>query len=455
MPEDVVGVSLPKQGRVETPPGVGERRWKARETRSRSRTWRAGGVETVPPRTAAPPTGKQVVILVENLPVPFDRRPWQIAQTLLHAGHRVSVICPRMYEYTARYERLEGVEIHRFPCPCEGNTPVMWVCEYLNALFWMSWLCLRLFLTRGIDAIHACNPPDLLFAVAWPLKVFCGVKFVFDHHDLNPEVYLAKFGRRDAIYRILCRLERMTYTLADVALVTNQSFERIVRKRDRQRGDRIYVVRNAPMPGRFVEGPPRRHLREGKKHLVAYLGIMNKQDGLDLLLESIHHVVHDHGRRDVLFALIGDGPEREALRQQAEKLGLAGQVKFLGRISDGRRLSEYLNTADVCVCPDPKNDMNDHSTMTKVVEYMALGRPIVAYDLRETLYSAADAALYATNNDPRQFAGLIVRLLEDEALRRTLGMRAKARYLRMLSWERSQERLQGAYRRVLGGTKGC
>jgi glycosyltransferase involved in cell wall biosynthesis len=408
----------------------------------------------VPPPPAPRTPRKHIVILVENLPVPFDRRPWQIAQTLVAAGHRVSVICPRMYEYTQSRQRLDGVDIFRFPCPCEGNTPATWVCEYLNALFWMTWLCLKLLATRGIDAIHACNPPDLLFMVAWPLKVFCGVRFVFDHHDLNPEIFLAKFGRQNAIYRVLCRLERLTYTLADLALVTNRSFAQIARRRDRQRRDRIYIVRNAPASGRLVEGPIRRHLRCGKQHLVAYLGIMNKQDGLDLLLESIAHVVHGHRRRDVIFMLIGDGPERETLEQYAKQLQLDGQVRFLGRISDGQILSDYLNTASVCVCPDPNNDMNDHSTMTKVVEYMALGRPTVAYDLRETRYSAADSALYAANNDPRHFADLIVRLLDDEALRLTLGIRAKARYQKLLSWEHSQEQLLAAYQRLFGGYSG-
>ena len=401
-----------------------------------------------PSTVVRPATGKHVVILVENLPVPFDRRPWQIAQTLTGDGYQVSVICPKMYEYTAKYERLAGIDIYRYPTPREGNSFFGWVCEYLNALFWMTWLCLKLFCTRGIDAIHACNPPDLLFMVAWPFKVFAGVRFMFDHHDLNPEVYLAKFGRKDFFYHVMCTLERMTYRLADVALATNRSFKRIAMTRDEKREDRIYVVRNAPMPGRLVEGPDRDELRFGRKHLVSYLGVMNKQDGLDLLLESIADVVHRHQRKDVVFGLIGDGPEVPALRQRAKELGLNGEVKFLGRMSDGRVISDYLNTATVCVCPDPKNEMNDHSTMTKVVEYMALGKPIVAYDLTESVYSAADAAAYATENNPRQFADLIVRLLDDADLRQRMGASAKARYDGMLSWRRSQEQLLAAYARL-------
>jgi len=388
------------------------------------------------------------VILVENLPVPFDRRPWQIAQTLVGAGHRVSVVCPRMYEYTKAYERLKGVDIYRYPNR-EGGTPAGWVVEYLNAMFWMLVTCLRLFFVRGgIDAIHACNPPDLLFLVAWPFKVFFGTRFLFDHHDLNPEVYLAKFDRRDRLYEVMVTLERMTYRLADVALATNQSFKRIAIGRDGARADRVYVVRNAPMPGRLVAGPAKEELKRGKRHLIGYLGVMNKQDGLDLLLEAARHVIFTRGRDDILFGLIGDGTEVPNLKEQARRLELDGHVAFLGRMSDGRVISDYLNTASVCVCPDPKNEMNDDSTMTKGVEYLAVGRPVVAFDLKESLYTAGDTAVYATDNDPVQLGNLIVELLDDPARRADLGARGKARYDGMLSWARSQEQLLAAYRRL-------
>jgi glycosyltransferase involved in cell wall biosynthesis len=390
---------------------------------------------------------KHVVILVENLPVPFDRRPWQIAQTLLANGYRVSVICPSMYEYTKRYEKLAGIEIHRYPSR-EGSTPIGWIAEYINAVCWMFLICMRLFFTVGIDAIHACNPPDLLWVVAWPFKIFAGVRFLFDHHDLNPEVYLAKFNRHDKLYFAMLLLERMTYRLADIALATNESFRRIAVARDGIRPDRVYIVRNAPMPGRFTSGPAIDQLRNGKEHLIVYLGIMNKQDGLDLLLESIRCLVRDLGRSDVFVALIGDGTELPQLQQLAHQLGLDDCVRFVGRVADGRVLSDYLNTASVCVCPDPKNEMNDHSTMTKIVEYLSLGRPVVAYDLQESIYSAGDAALYATGNNPRLFAELIVRLLDDRATRHSMGERGKARYDRMLSWQRSQEQLLAAYDRL-------
>ena len=405
-------------------------------------------IEATPPsQFALAGRGRHVVILVENLPVPFDRRPWQIAQTLQHQGFHVSIVCPQMYEYTQKFERLSEIDIYRYP-NYEASGACGYFCEYLNALLWMSWICLRLFLTQGIAAIHACNPPDLLFLVAWPFRVFFGVRFLFDHHDLGPEVYFAKFGRTDWLYHLMCAVERMTYRLADVALATNKSFKRIASQRCAKKSDRIFVVRNAPTPGRFNPGPPRRELRFGKAHLIAYLGVMNKQDGVDLLLESIQHVIQGHQRKDVVFGLIGDGPEVPQLKLRAKQLGLNGEVKFLGRISDGRTLSDYLNTATVCVCPDPRNPMNDHSTMTKVVEYMALGRPIVAYDLRETHYSAADAALYATDNNPRQFGDLIVQLLDDPSQRHAMGLCGKARYDVMLSWQRSQEQLIAAYTRL-------
>lgn len=391
---------------------------------------------------------RHIVILVENLPVPFDRRPWQIAQTLKTAGHDVSIVCPRMYDHMEPFERLQGIDIHRYPNR-EGNTALGWMREYLNAAFWMLWICLRLLLTRGIDAIHACNPPDLLFAVAWPLRVFCGVRFLFDHHDLAPEVYLAKFGRRDRMYRVLCRLEAMTYRLAHVVLATNESFKRIATQRDPIEPQRIFVVRNAPQAGRLVPAASKPALREGRAHLAVYLGVMNQQDGVDLLLDSIGHIIHTRGRRDTRFVLIGDGPERPGLIQRTQQMGLEPWVNFPGRITDGAVLSDYLNTASLCVCPDPRNAMNDHSTMTKVVEYLAMGKPVVAYDLRETRYSAADAAMYAPDNDPRQFGDLVIRLLDDAALRQQMGQRGKARYDQLLSWERSQEQLLRAYEKLL------
>jgi glycosyltransferase involved in cell wall biosynthesis len=390
---------------------------------------------------------RHIVILVENLPVPFDRRPWQIAHTLVAAGHRVSVICPAMYEHTARRERIDGIDIWRYPSR-EGATPVGWIREYLNALFWMLLICLRLFFTRGIDVIHACNPPDLLFLVAWPFKVFFGTRFLFDHHDLNPEVYLAKFGRRDIVYRALGACERLTFGLADVSLATNESFKRIAVARDGMDPGRIFVVRNAPVRGRLIAGPARNELRRGRRHLVAYLGMMNKQDGVDLLLEAARHIIYTLGRGDVGFALIGDGTELANLKAMAQQSGLADHVRFAGRISDGRALSDYLNTASVCVCPDPKNEMNDHSTMTKVVEYLSLGRPVVAFDLHETLFTAGDTALYAHDNDPIQFARAIVRLLDDPALRGDLGRRGRERFDAMLSWERSEESLLAAYAKL-------
>ncbi len=391
---------------------------------------------------------KHVVILVENLPVPFDRRPWQIAQTLRAHGHKISIICPKMYEYTLSRECLDGIDIYRYPHR-EGNSQAAYVLEYLNALFWMFLLCVRIFFTRGIDAIHACNPPDLLFLVALPFKLFFGTKFLFDHHDLNPEVFRAKFNRQGRIYDILCWLEKKTYQAADMVLATNESFKRIGIARSRKPLNRVYIVRNAPRAGRLVQGPPIPELLQGKKHLIAYLGVMNKQDGLDLLIQSAREVIHTHGRKDVIFGLIGDGGEVPVLKQLAKEAQLNGELQFLGRISDGRVISNYLNTATVCVCPDPKNDMNDFSTMTKVVEYMALGKPIVAYDLHETLYSAGDAAAYATNNDPAEFAKLIVQLLDDQPRRDTMGRRGKQRYDSQLAWERQQEQLLAAYDQML------
>ncbi len=301
----------------------------------------------------APFRSKHVVILVENLPVPFDRRPWQIAQTLRDQGHKVSIICPKMYEYTQTRQRLAGIEIYRYP-HWEGDSRAAYVFEYFNALFWMFLLCAKIFFTRGIDVIHACNPPDLLFMVALPFKIFFGTKFLFDHHDLNPEIYRAKFKRQGRMYDILCRLEKMTYQAADMVLATNESFKRIGVTRSRKPLDRVYVVRNAPMAGRLVQGPRKLELLEGKKHLIAYIGVMNKQDGLDLLMESAREVIHTHGRKDVVFGLIGDGPEVPALKRLAKEAQLNGELKFLGASATARSSATISTPRLSAYAPIPK-----------------------------------------------------------------------------------------------------
>jgi glycosyltransferase involved in cell wall biosynthesis len=388
-------------------------------------------------------TGKHVVILVENLPVPFDRRPWQIAQALTRDGYRVSVICPKMYEYTERYERLNGIDVYRYPALCEGNTALGWVCEYVNALFWMTWICLKLFLTRGIDAIHACNPPDLLFLVGGFFKLL-GKKFLFDHHDINPELYEAKFGRRDFFYRLLVRLERWSFRTADVSIATNESYRRIAIERGDMRPDRVFVVRSGPCLERLRIVPPDERLKRGRRYLVGYVGVMGKQEGIDWLLRAVRLIVSRYGRTDVQFGLVGGGTSLEEMKALARRLEIDEYVTFTGRVPDAEMLT-MLNTAEVCVNPDIPTEMNDKSTMNKIMEYMALGKPIVQFDLTEGRYSAGAAASNARRGDIADFAERILALLDDPALRARMGAAGRERVERTLSWDHEVPRLLAAY----------
>ncbi|MFO7285340.1 MAG: glycosyltransferase family 4 protein [Gammaproteobacteria bacterium] len=391
---------------------------------------------------------RRVLIIVENLPVPFDRRVWQEATTLQAAGYDVSVISPKRGDYRKSYEVLEGVHVYRHPLPVEADGPLGYAAEYAVALFFELVLAVRVALTRGVDVIHACNPPDLIFLVALPFKLF-GKKFVFDHHDINPELYEAKFGKRDVFYRLLLALERSTYRVADRAIATNDSYRRIAVERGGKSPAEVAVVRSGPSLERMRVGPPVPKWRFGKRHLVGYVGVIGKQEGVDMLLRAARHVVRDAGRDDVHFTLVGGGTELENLKRLAHALELDGDVTFTGRLSD-EELLEVLNTADVCVNPDVVNEMNDKSTMNKIMEYMALGKPVVQFDTTEGRVSAAGAALYARPNDPRSFAEKLIELLDDPEKRAEMGRIGRARIERELSWDHQAPKLLEVYARLFG-----
>ena len=332
-------------------------------------------------------------MLVENLPVPFDRRMWQEARTLRDAGWQVSVICPKGGDWRKSYEHLEGIHVYRYSPPAETRSKLSYVWEFLYCWAATAILSLVVFARHGFDVIHTANPPDTFFLLARLYK-FLGKKFVYDQHDLCPEVFSARFGmRRGVLYRLLLFLEQQSYRAADVVLATNQSYRRVAIERGHVPPERVFVVRSAPTRDRFRPAPADPAARNGRRYLVCYLGVMAPQDGVDYLIRSIGHVVHDHRRDDIQFVLIGGGDSFEDLRTLAGELRLDGAVHFTGRVSDDD-LQRYLSSADVCVAPDPKNDLNDVSTMNKVLEYMACGRPIVAFDLQETRFSAGEGALY-------------------------------------------------------------
>ena len=387
--------------------------------------------------------GKRILIIVENLPVPFDKRVWNEANALTRAGYKVSVISPVGKGAEKRHEEIDGISVYRHPLPPEGNGALGYLVEYSAALFWELLLTLRIFLTRGFDAIHACNPPDTIFLIGLLFKLF-RKKFVFDHHDINPELFIAKFGRKGMLYRLIVLLERFTFRTADISIATNESYKEIAVTRGHMDPSRVFIVRSGPNLKRFRPVPPQERLKEGRRHLVGYVGVMGKQEGLNYLLDAVKVIVETRGRQDILFVVIGGGTEFEEIRKYAATLGVEPYVRFTGRIPDAELIA-YLSTASVCVNPDVANEMNDKSTMNKIMEYMALGRPIVQFDLTEGRRSALEASLYARKNDAVDFADRILELLDDPARSEAMGKYGKERVENCLAWEFSERVLLDAY----------
>ena len=386
----------------------------------------------------------RILIIVENLPSPFDRRVWQEATTLKQAGYEVSIICPTGKGYEKKYEVIDGIYIYRHNLPLEAEGAVGYAIEYITALFWQFVLAWRVLLTHGFDAIHACNPPDNIFLIGGFFKMF-GKKFLFDHHDINPELYEAKFGRRDFFYKVMLAWERWTFKIANVTIATNESYKRIAIERGGMPPDRVFVVRSGPKLDRLKIIPPVASLKKGRRYLVGYVGVMGKQEGIDYLLRAARHLVHEMKRTDVHFGLVGGGTSLEEMKDYARELGIADYVTFTDRVPDQEML-EMLNTADVCVNPDVANEMNDKSTMNKIMEYMALGKPIVQFDLTEGRFSAQQASFYAKKNDVVDMAEKIAQLLDNAALREEMGQFGRNRVIRELEWEHEAPKLLEAYK---------
>ncbi|MFI0264070.1 glycosyltransferase family 4 protein [Streptomyces sp. NPDC017056] len=385
---------------------------------------------------------RRALVLVENLSVPFDRRVWQECTTLRDAGWTVHVVCPRGEKRDTEAEAvIDGVRIHRYPLRAATGGPAGYLREYGSALWHTARLARRV---GPVDVVHACNPPDLLFLPALWLKRR-GARFVFDQHDLVPELYLSRFDRgEDLLYRAVCALERLTYRAADVVLATNESYRDVAVRRGGRRPEDVFVVRSAPQTDRFQPAPPEAGLKRGKPHLLCYLGVMGPQDGVDYALRALAKLRDELGRTDWHAVFVGSGDAFDAMVELSRRLGLGAQVQFTGRIPDAD-LVRYLSTADVCLSPDPRNPLNDVSTMNKVLEYMAMGRPIVSFDLREARVSAGDAAVYAPANDEAEFAGLIALLLDDPEKRARMGKIGQERIGGRLSWRNSQASLLAAY----------
>ncbi len=384
-----------------------------------------------------------VLIVVENLPVPLDRRVWQESCALRDAGYEVVVICPRMRGHTAAYEHLEGIHIHRHWISEEAGGLLGFLGEYASALWGEWWLAWKVWRRHRFRVIHLCNPPDLLFLVAWPFKLLFGVRVIYDIHDVWPEFFEAKFQRRGLFYWGVRAAERLTYALADVALATNQSVRDVALDRGGKQPWEVFIVRTAPKiaSGRFAPDPA---LKKGRRHLVGYVGVMGNADGVVHLIEAAHHIVQTRGRSDVRFLLMGTGAEHENLVRRRDELGLGDCVDLPGRVSN-EFLFTALQTIDVGVACDPINAYNDHCTMNKTLEYMAFAKPQVLFDVREGRFSAGEAARYVPETSAVRLGDAILELLDDPAARERMGRLGLERIQTELGWDRSVAQLLRAY----------
>lgn len=380
--------------------------------------------------------GPHVLIVVQNLPVPLDRRVWLECQALRDAGYEVSVICPKG-PGDPRYQLLDGVHLYKYAPPRQAEGFRGYAREFAYCWLRTAWLSLAVHRRRRIDVLQACNPPDIYWTLALLWRM-AGVRFVFDHHDLNPEVFRSRFGEAEGIaaraqLAVLYWLERRTFRTAQRVVSTNRSYQRIALKRGRVPADRTAVVRSGPDTSVMRPIEPVPELRRGGAHLVVYLGIMGPQDGVDGVLRVADRVVHHHGRTDVRFALLGFGDCLEGLRGQCTALGLDDVVEFTGRVGQDR-IAEYLSTASAGVCPDPLSPLNDVSTMNKTMEYLAYALPVVSYWLTETVVSAGRCAVYVEPGDEAALADALVALLDDPARRAELGAEGRRRAERELDW---------------------
>jgi glycosyltransferase involved in cell wall biosynthesis len=403
----------------------------------------------MPSRDAVKSKICSVLMLIENAPFPFDRRMRHLAETLRGAGYNVSVICPRGVEFDqSGYELINGIKIYRYPPLFRASRKLGYFLEYGWALLCLALLSFVVWMRDGFDVIHCANPPDLLFLVAWPFRLF-GKKVVYDQHDLCPELYESKFERRDGVYRTLLFLERQSYRAADLVISTNQSYRDVARERGGVGDERSAIVRNGVDIRRFHLRIPRPELKRQFPYMAVYLGIMGKQDGVDRVVHAANHIVHTFGRQDVMFAMVGKGECWYELQRLSKDLKIADYVQFLGHIPDDLLL-DYLSTADVSLAPDPPDRMNQLSTMTKIMEYMACQRPIISFDLLETRRSAGEAAVYVEKEDTKMFAQAILELIDDAPRRAKMGEIGLQRSIHLMGLDRSRQSLLDAYSRLLG-----
>jgi glycosyltransferase involved in cell wall biosynthesis len=392
---------------------------------------------------------KRVLIIVQNLPVPFDRRVWLECRALVETGWAVSVVCPKG-KGDPRHHVVEGVELYKYRPYPPTQRKLGFVAEYLYSFVMTAWLTAKVWRRHRFDVLQTCNPPDIFWPLGLLYRALAGSRFVFDQHDLCPELYESRFPDGPRLpYRGLRLLERRTYGAADHVIATNDSYRRTAIERGGKRPDQVTVVRSGPDVDRMRARQADPSLRRGRRFLVAYIGVMGPQDGVDIVLRAADRIVHELGRDDVAFTLMGTGDCFDDLSELCEKLDLRDYVQLTGRVPDDVVLG-VLSTADVGLSPDPKNPLNDVSTMNKTMEYMAYGLPVIAYDLKETRVSADAAGIFVTPGDVEGYARAISDLLDDSERRRALGSAARLRAQEVLDWKEQERKYVGVFDGLLG-----
>ena len=391
----------------------------------------------------------RILIIVQNLPVPFDRRVWLECQALVADGHQVAVVCPKG-PADPGYAVLDTVELYKYRAYAPGGSKAGFIAEYIYSFAATAWGTLRARRRGRFAVLQACNPPDIFWPIALVLRALDRTRFVFDHHDLCPELFESRFPAGPRLpYRGLRALERWTHRTADHVISTNDSYREIAIRRSGKAPGDVTVVRTGPDPDFLQRGPEDPSQRRGHRFLAAYIGVMGPQDGVDIVLRAADIVVHQLGRTDIAFTLIGTGDCFGELVALRDKLNLGGHVEFTGRAPDDL-VRQVMSTADVGLSPDPKNPLNDVSTMNKTMEYMAFEIPVLAFDLRETRVSAAEAGVYVTPNDCREYATALVALMDDEPRRARLGKLGRVRVEQHLAWSHQRAAYLDVYRHLTG-----
>ena len=391
--------------------------------------------------------GKHIIFIVENCSVPFDKRVWREAIALIDEGARISIICPKgVNQDRERFIKINNISIYRYTLPINVYSKLGYINEYIKALLFSFYYVIKIQIRTKIHAIHVANPPDIFFPLALYSKLF-GIKFIFDHHDLSPESFSAKFNRKGFLFRLMLLFEYLTFKTSDFIITTNESLKKMAILRGKVEENKIQIVRNGP-DSKFRDI---KELEERQpvdfKYLASYIGIMGSQDGVDNIISAVDIIVNKKNRRDIKFILIGTGDQFELLREKAIEKQLIKFIEFTGRISD-ESAKLILANSDICLAPDPKNNLNEFHTMNKIAEYMGFGKPIVSFDLDETRFTAGESALYVLDNNILEFANSIIRLIDNPDLRLKMGKIGKDRLIKNFTWEHSKINLIKAYRHI-------